>query len=181
MKRKAPGLKRSRTDSIQAKRDAAVLPKDASLRQDHARAEIIVDALDVADGTALAVDRAEPDRIALGRICFPWLRLAGIDPGRQGVEIGPIEQGGRFDLHAFRIADAVAVGEGKLGRFDGRMDMGKSIGLRNLQTLHQRQDHQRCQPLRRRLVIEHPDARQIDGKQIAGSTGVIGEIAGSQG
>ncbi len=64
MERLSAGFQRARPVQPQGEGRAAVLPDNAGLRQDDARAELEICALDRADGPAVAVDNAEPDRVA---------------------------------------------------------------------------------------------------------------------
>ena len=105
MKRQGARPERARTVAVQREGDAPVLPKDAGFRQHDARAEIEIDALNVADGAALAVDRREPNRIAAGRLRLPGPRAAGIDAAGKPVEISRIEQARGIGMHLRRVAD----------------------------------------------------------------------------
>src|SRR3984885_7010646 len=65
--------RRQRIARIRVERKAAtaVLPGDAGLAQHHAAAELVIDALDEADGNAIPIDRAKPHGIGRPTSCAP--------------------------------------------------------------------------------------------------------------
>jgi hypothetical protein len=106
---------------VQAEVAAPVLVVDPGLRVGHAGAEPAVVRLDEADGVAVAVHDAEPDRPASRRV-GRRRRVRGappVDAASELGEVGRIEQALQRDVAGVGVGEVrIAVGHRELGRLD---------------------------------------------------------------
>jgi hypothetical protein len=151
---------------IELEGGAAVLPVDAAFLQHQPAAIFMIDALDEADGQAVCVHRAQPDRIG---------RLVAGAPGRRlfhhDLRGGPVEPVGGEDLFDLQrceigIGDiGVAQGESLLGGLDQAMDMiGAVRGMAGQSgAFGNAENGQRHRPLSRQGHVEQAPAAESQG------------------
>ncbi len=86
--------------------------------------------MDKTDGHTVAVDGAEPHRIAGSAAALPLLRFRRIDNGCQRLDHRLAQERRRIGVHIGGIGDmAVAHGKGLLGRLDQQMHKIEAISL----------------------------------------------------
>ena len=167
VERPAAGRQSVQRLGVERETRAAVLHQHAGCRQHAAGTEFPIERLDVGDDEARCIRRAHPDGVARALRRRPARGFFSIDLLSLDVEKFRCQKMGEIAVDLIRIGDkTVAHAEGALGGFDEAVNVIEAFGLADTQAIEQRQNHERCQALRRRRRVVERAGSDLDAERL---------------
>ena len=132
------------------------MPDDAGIRQDHAAAELVINALDKRHGKTAVIHHSHPDRITRAFAAAPRCGLVIIDLVGEGGEGGRFQQTLDIGFQLARVGDmGIAQTKRQFGGLYNAVNGGRFVSIGHGQAVGYPEDRQRHQPLRWRRKVPH--------------------------